>query len=267
MLALLFALVAFFPVPPNSQHVLGSALDGDHVRKGDAVLVFKSRQVIVNVNLKELETVIISKRVALLFGLLFLNVGEDMYRIAKVDVTVEASHLQLLDLVRRLPHHMGDALGVIDIRRPIRHNNIFSRQEDSNLPPHCRVVVDLLKSRASQAKRVQHPLMLGTILNHLVGQLVVHVILDTLRSLFLHLIHGTHDLSLNRTSSRESLRDHFRLETHSSFRQQGGVDTTRTRPRLGALLILHAKDFQAFDKRIHPIFAAVNVSVNKINKV
>ena len=60
VLALLFALVAFFPVPPNSQHVLGSAINGDHVRKGDAVLVFKSRQVIVNVNLKELETVVIS---------------------------------------------------------------------------------------------------------------------------------------------------------------------------------------------------------------
>ena len=109
--------------------------------------------------------------------------------------------------------------------------------------------------------------MLCAVLNHLFGELEVHVITNSIRRLFLHLVHGTNDLGLDWALSRKSLSNHFRLETNSGLCQQRRVNAASTRPRLCSLFILHPQHFQTLNERVHPVFARVDVSVHQPNQI
>ena len=84
--------------------------------------------------------------------------------------------LQFLQLVFCLTHHMCDALGILDVRRTIRYNDVFSGDKRSNLATLTWVVVHLLERTAREWQRPQHLLVLRAILSHHLGQLVVHVL-------------------------------------------------------------------------------------------
>ena len=149
MLPLDLQIIVFDPVAANRQNFLSTALDGDDVRKSDSILILKTRQVIVRMNFKQLIAVIVRQAVALLFRFLLLYVREDMNRIAKLHFLIEPGDLQLLNLVLGLTHHMRYPLCVVDGRCSIGHHHVFCGEEDGYLPTQRRVVIDLLKRRAS----------------------------------------------------------------------------------------------------------------------
>jgi hypothetical protein len=79
--------------------------------------------------------------------------------------------------------------------------------------------------------------------------------------------HLAHNLRLDRPLCRESLRDHLGLEPDRRLGQQRGVHTTRTHPRLGSLLVLHAENFQALHVHLAPVLATGDVGIDKLKQV
>ena len=116
---------------------------------------------------------------------------------------------------------MRDPLRHVDVRRAVGNDQVFSRDERRSRALHVRVVVHLLERRTRKAQVVEHALVLGSVLNHLLGQAEVHVVTHPLGSLFLLPRHLANDLRLHRPLRRESLRDHLGLEPDRRFRQQG----------------------------------------------
>ena len=109
--------------------------------------------------------------------------------------------------------------------------------------------------------------MLGTVLRHHLGQLVVHVVADTLTSLFLHLVDGTDDLGLDRALRREGLDNRLALEPHSRLGQHRAEHAAGTGPRLSTLFVLHAQHLEALDVGLHPVFARRDVGVDQLDQV
>ena len=97
--------------------------------------------------------------------------------------------------------------------------------------------------------------MLGAILLHHLGKLVVHVLLDTFCGFFFLLGVFTNDFGLNWPTSGESLGDTFGLEAHNCLGQHRVEHATCTLPRLRAVFVLKAQQFQAIDVGLNPLFA------------
>ena len=97
--------------------------------------------------------------------------------------------------------------------------------------------------------------MLWAVLRHSVNQLEVHVGANTLRSLFLQFVDCANDLRLDGALGRECLNDGLGLKANCGFSQEGGEDPAGSRPRFGALFILHAQNLKALDIHLYPLFA------------
>ena len=136
---------------------------------------------------------------------------------------------------------MRDTFSRLEITGTVRNDDIFSRDEERNLPSKVRVVVDLLEGVTRETQAPQHPLMFRAILFHHVGQLVVHVSSDTNRSFLLLRGLLADNLRLDRTSGGERTHHGLGLELDQCFGKQGVVYTTRPRPRLGAVFDLQTK--------------------------
>ena len=158
---------------------------------------------------------------------------------------------------------MRDTLRRLDVRRPVGHNDIFRRNKDRDLPREVGVVIDLLEGVTREAQAPQHPLMLRPVLDHLVGQLVVHVRSDTNGGLFLLWRFLTDNLGLYRTSSRERAHHGLGLELHQCFGQQRVVDSTRSRPRLGAVLDLQTKQLKAVHVSLNPVLTGASIFIKR----
>ena len=143
----------------------------------------------------------------MLLGFLLLDVGADVDRITQLNVTVEPSYLQLAHFILGLAHQVSDALGCLNVGRTVRDDHILCRHEHRHLATQTRIVVNLLERCTCQAKVKQHALVLGAVLDHLLGHLIVHVHTDTFSSFFFELVNRTHDLCLHRASGGESLHD------------------------------------------------------------
>ena len=119
MLALGFLVIVFQPISINRQNIPGSPVNGHHIGQGNAgrlpvfVHILKPFNVQVCVDLKDLVAVVIGSFVALLLGLLLLNVRHYVDGVAHVYIPVEPADLKLLDLILGLTHHMGDPFCVV----------------------------------------------------------------------------------------------------------------------------------------------------------
>ena len=119
MLALGFLVIVFQPISINRQNIPGSPVNGYHIRQGDTgrlpvfVHILKPFNVQVGVDLKDLVAVVIGGFVALLFGLLLLNVRHYVDGISHIYIPVEPADLKLLDLILGLTHDMGDPFCVV----------------------------------------------------------------------------------------------------------------------------------------------------------
>ena len=103
--------------------------------------------------------------------------------------------------------------------------------------------------------------MLGAVLHHTLGEFIVHIRFYAVCRLFLVLILHTDNLDPYRASGWERLRHCFGLEADSSFRKDCRVHATRAFPRVSTLFVLEAQHIQTLNKRIGPIFTAVDVSI------
>ena len=86
MLALEAVLVVRVPVTADGQNLGRCPVNRDHVRQRDAVLVLVPGHVVVNVHLINLVALVVGDGVALVLGLLLLNVRVNYGRLAKVFV-------------------------------------------------------------------------------------------------------------------------------------------------------------------------------------
>ena len=171
----------------------------------------------------------------------------------QINVTVEPGVLQLGQFVLGLSHAVGDALCGLKACRAIGHHDVFCRDEHGSLALKGGVVVDFLEGVARQAKGDEHALMLGAVLAHHIGQLIVHVIGNARCRVFLLRGFLADDLGLDRPRSGESLHDRLGLELDRALHEQRVEHATRTRPRLGTLLITDAEDLQALDIGVYPL--------------
>ena len=144
---------------------------------------------------------------ARLFILGLLNVGLFACGVAQLDVTVKARLLELDDVVLGLAHDVCQAVASVHISRAVRQDDVFCGHKHRHLTPQIGVVVHLLERRACGWQRPQHALVLWPELFHHVCQLVVHVGLDTLRSLLLLRGLFTQNLRAHRPLGGERLRD------------------------------------------------------------
>ena len=103
--------------------------------------------------------------------------------------------------------------------------------------------------------------MLGAVLLHHLGELVVHVVLNADGRLFLLRGLLADDLGLDRTCGREGLHDRFGLELDRALHQQRVIHTACTGPRLCALVIFEAQQLQALDVGVKPVLARGDIRV------
>ena len=134
MLTLGVVLIIWFPVAADSQYLVGALLNSDHVRQRDAsdltvLLVLVAGHVIFDVHLEDLVAVVGSGPKAQLLGNLLLDFVQRVGRLTQLDVTVEASHLKTAHVVLGLAHHVGYPLSRLQVRRAIRHNEVFGWHE------------------------------------------------------------------------------------------------------------------------------------------
>ena len=186
--------------------------------------------------------------------LLLLHLVHRANRVAQVDVAVEACILQFDQFVLRLTHPMRNTLSTFQIRRTVRHDDVFSRDIDRRLTVKARVKVDLLEGVTCQSKAEQHPLVLRAVLLHDLGQLIVHVISDTNGRVLLLRGLLTDDLGLDRPCRREGLHDGLGLELNRRLHQQRVEHPARTRPRFCPVLVSQTKDLQSLDVGVEPVF-------------
>ena len=158
-------------------------------------------------HLKDAEAIVLCSGHAFVFGLLLLDVVKLVAWLAQVHFCVEPSSLQLQNLVGGLAHDVGHTLCTLQTGRAVWHHHVFSRDEHRHLTAQVGVVVDLLERRASDGQRPQQLLLLGAILLHHLGQLVVHVLAHAGSSFCLLGRLFADDLCLDRTCSGERLHD------------------------------------------------------------
>ena len=72
--ALLLCLVRLFPITVDRQNFIGAPLNGDDVWQSDAVFIFVSRQVVIDLRLGDLVPIILCDGIALILGFLLLYV-------------------------------------------------------------------------------------------------------------------------------------------------------------------------------------------------
>ena len=241
--------VAFIPISPNSQNFACALLDSHNVWQRYAsqsallVGIFMPGQVQIDMHLKDAIAVVLDRRHASLLGLLLLNVVQLIRGVAQVHVHVEPSLNQLGHLVLGLTHDVRDPLGSLQVTRAVGHNDVFSGDKHRHLASLAWVVVDLLERTARNGQVPKHLLVLGAVLIHHVGQLIVHVFTNS-RCRLLHLgsVFAQND-SLHRPSGWERLGDTLALEPNHALSQHGVEHTTRPLPRLGAVLVLQAQQF------------------------
>ena len=101
--------------------------------------------------------------------------------------------------------------------------------------------------------------MLWAVLWHFLGQLVVHVISDTLGCIFLHLIDSADDLCFYRPGGRECLHDGLCLEPDRRLGEDRREHSARTIPRFSAFFIFHAEYFESLDEGVCPFFSGHDV--------
>ena len=272
VIALLLQLVVRVPVAPDSQDGLRRFLDGDHV--GDSNLVLRLVLGIlviweheVNVHLQQFVAVVTRRAEAHFLRDGLLNLIEAIDRVIHLDFAVEAFCLQLLEFIRRFTHHVSDALCRLKVGRAVRHHHILGGDIHSRLAAKARIVVDLLEGVARQAQTPQHPLVLGPILRHDVGELVVHIRLHALGGVTGFGGLFTDDLRPHRALGRERLHHGLSLELDQSFRQERVVHTAGTGPRLGAILDLHTQQLKTVYIRLYPVLAAADVLVELTQQV
>ena len=212
VLALELELVVFVPVAAHRQDGVGATDHGDHVRQRNLRLVFAQRvalEVQVHVGLIQRETVVVQVAEAGLFVLGLVDLADGFVRVTDLHVTVEASFLQLDDLVLGLAHDVCQAVASLDVGRAVGQEDVFGRNKNRHLAVKAWVEVDLLERGAGGGERPQHALVLSAELLHHLRELEVHVSLDTLRGFFLVRGLFADDLGAHRSGSRERLGDCF----------------------------------------------------------
>ena len=145
--------VIFFPVTAHGQHLLSAAVDCHDVRLGQLIfLVVHTVNQHVNADLQQRVAVVVLDCVATLLSLFLLHVCGERLGVAEVNLTIEPGGHQLVHLVLCLTHHVGDALGGLDVRRTVGHHNIFCWQIHRDLTAQQRVEVHLLERATCEAQ-------------------------------------------------------------------------------------------------------------------
>ena len=156
---------------------------------------------------------------------------------------------------------MGDTLSRFEVRRAIGHHNVVCGHVHRHLPPYRRVVIHLLERVTGKTQAPQHPLVLRAVLNHAVGQLVVHIVLDAPRCIALLRCFFADNLRPHRSLGRERLHHGLSLELNDRFSEERVVHTAGTGPRLGAVLDLHPQKLKTIDVSLYPVAATGDIVV------
>ena len=183
-------------------------------------------------------------------------------RLAQLNVAVKPGVDELEQLVLGLAHDVRDPMAALDVRGAIRQDNVLCGHKQADLTLKAGVVVDLLERRAGGRQAPQHLLVLGPVLDHLLGELVVHVRLHPGSGLPLLGGFLADDFGQHRTLGREGLHDGLRLESDDRLGDHGVHHATGAVPRLRALLVLQPQQLEPVDIRLLPVLAAVLVVVD-----
>ena len=144
--------VVFFPVAANGQNLVCAFNQGNYVWQRNAglfaviVFVFISGQAQVNVALIQCVPVVVHVAEAGLFVLGLLDVCLALVSVWQLDVAVEASLLELDDLVLGLAHDVCHAVAGVQVCRAVGQDDVFCWDEHRHLAIQAWVEVHLLES-------------------------------------------------------------------------------------------------------------------------
>jgi hypothetical protein len=267
VLALQAVLVRLFPVPTDGQNLTGVLQNRHHVGQADTCflsiyLVLIALEVQVYVALIQGISLVVQISEAGLTVLGFLDLGLVSTRIAQFYIKVEAGVHELAQLVLGLAHHMSHPMAGLNVEGAVGEDDVLSRNEQRYLPAHVRVEVHLLERRPSSRKAPQHLLMLWTELGHLLGQLVVHVRLNSESSRLLLSSLLANDLGHDWAFGGECLHYGVALEPNHRLGNHWMHHATSTTPWLSTLFVLQAEQLQAVHIGLLPVLAGVLVVVH-----
>ena len=109
--------------------------------------------------------------------------------------------------------------------------------------------------------------MLRAVLDHLFGQLIVHVVLNSCRCLLFFPRYLADDLCFDRSVWRKGLDNRLRLELHDRFGQDGVINTTGAFPRLCSVVYPQAKEFKTLLVSPFPVLSGVLVDPDHVQNV
>ena len=153
------------------------------------------------------KAIVVASREARFFIFAFLNVARKFVWLTQFFVNVKPSVHQFQEVVLTLAHPVGNAMAGVNFRDAVRQDHIFSRNKHRHLTTDTGVKVHLFKRRTGTWQVPQHFLVLRAVLRHLLGELVVHVFLDTHRRFFFLWRFFTNDLCTYRPFGWEGLHD------------------------------------------------------------
>jgi len=107
--------VSLFVIPTNRQHFATTTLNGDNVWTSNPIVVIDTLNNEVSVDLIDSVAVIISQRVPAVLRFFLFYVGVKRFRFSKVNISVEPTSLQLLQIVLCLTHNVRNTLCSFDI--------------------------------------------------------------------------------------------------------------------------------------------------------
>ena len=199
---------------------------------------------------------------------LFLDlIAHRLRRRLHIKIPVEPADLLLAQVVLRHTQHMSHTVSRHQITRRIRHDQILRQHIRRYRPLQIPVVVNLLEGRSTIPKVIQHLIVVGIILLHLDRDLVVHIVLYTLR---LGLLFRS-NIPSNHRPGRPTCRKHFlvslRLKLCYGLVKKRVNDTSRTVKRFRPFLIREAKQRKPLLIRLLPIITPRVVVLNQPTEI
>ena len=260
VLARRIGLVLLDPVTAYGQHLPGALVERYDVRECDAcgaglIRMLVALEVEVRVDLQQFMAVVRSRPQPHTLRDALLDLVDCHVRVAQVHVPVEPTVLQPLHLVGCFTHDMRHPLCRAQVRGSVGHHHVLGRHVQTHLPLQLRVEVHLLERIATQPQAPQHAFMLGAVLRHGIGELVVHILLHPGSGFFLRRGLTAYDFGPHRPCSGERRHHGLGLEFHQRLSQQGVIHPTRTLPGFAALLDLEPQQLQPIDVCLYPVFA------------
>ena len=255
-------------VPTNAEKLAVGLGDGHDVRKLDAGRLAAVIKVLVSLDI-QIHVAFQQRDVGVQIGRLdtadlvhlLLDIRRIGLRCRNFDIAVETGNLLLAKLVLRYLYDVRYVFRRLQIRRRVRDEKLLRRYEPADRASQKFVIIDLLEGRTGQRQIKQHLIEFRRVLFHHAGNLVIHIVPDTL-GLILGLGRYFPDyLRSNRPSRRKQLSKSLCLKLSHRLGQKRMGHARRTTERLRPVFVLEPEKLKPRPVSVFPFLAPALVGL------